>query len=46
MARTSCLGTVKCTILNIYLNRKKILLIYFRHFVEIPSKNKPLLDYF
>jgi len=24
--------------LNIYLNRKEILLIFFRHFVELPAK--------
>jgi len=32
--------------LNIYLRRKEILLIFFRHFVELPAKNQPLLDYF
>jgi len=31
---------------NIHLRRKAILLIFFRHFVEIPAKNQPLLDYF
>jgi len=25
--------------LNIYLRRKEILLIFFRHFVELPAKN-------
>jgi len=30
---------------NIYLRRKDILLIFFRHFVELPAKNQPLLDY-
>jgi len=32
--------------LNIYLRRREILLIFFRHFVELPAKNQPLLDYF
>jgi len=32
--------------LNIYLRRKEILLIFFRHFVELPAKKQPLLDYF
>ena len=32
--------------LTIYLRRKEILLIFFRHFVEPPAKNQPLLDYF
>jgi len=29
-----------------YLRRKEILLICFHHFVELPAKNQPLLDYF
>jgi len=33
-------------ILNIYLRRKVILLIFFRHFVELSVKNQPLLDCF
>ena len=33
-------------VLYIYLRRKEILLIFFRHFVERPVKNQPLLDYF
>ena len=32
--------------LNIYLRRKEILLILFRHCVELPVKNQQLLDYF
>jgi len=32
--------------LNIYLRRKEILQIFFRHFVELPAKIQPLLDYF
>jgi len=28
--------------LNIYLRRKEILLIFFRHFVELPAKIQPL----
>jgi len=32
--------------LNIYLRRNEILVIFFRHFVELPDKNQPLLDYF
>ena len=31
--------------LNIYLRRKEIFLIFFRHFVELSSKTQPLLDY-
>jgi len=38
--RTSCLGTAKCIIFNIYLGRKEIILICFRLF------DQPLLDYF
>jgi len=30
---------------NIYLERKVILFIFFRHFVELPAKNQQLLDY-
>jgi len=30
----------------IYLRRKQILLIFFRHFVELSAKSQPLLDYF
>jgi len=37
MTRTSCLGTAKCTIVYIYLRRKEIILIFFRHFVEHPA---------
>ena len=33
-------------ILKNYLRRKEILLIFFRHFVELSAKNQPLLDYF
>ena len=33
-------------ILNIFLRRKAILFIFFRHFVEVSAKNQPLLDYF
>ena len=33
-------------ILNIYLRRKAILLIFFRYFVELPAEHQPLLDYF
>ena len=32
--------------LNVYLRKMVILLIFFRHFVELPAKNQPLLDYF
>ena len=32
--------------LNIYLRRNQILLIFFRHFVELPAKSQPLLNYF
>jgi len=28
--------------LNIYLRIKEILLIFFRHFLELPAKNQPL----
>jgi len=38
MTRTSCLGTAKSIIFNIYLRRKEILLIFFRHFVERHAK--------
>jgi len=38
MTRTSCLGTAKFIIFDIYLRRKEILLIFFRHFVERPAK--------
>jgi len=27
------------------LRRKEILVIFFRHSVELPAKNQPLLDY-
>jgi len=37
MTRTSCFGTAKCIIFNIYLGRKEIVLIFFRHFVERPA---------
>jgi len=33
-----CLGTAKCILFNIYLRRKEILLIFFRHCVERPAK--------
>jgi len=33
-------------LLNIYMRRKEILLIFLRHFVELAAKNQPLLDYF
>jgi len=33
-------------VLNIYLRRKEILLIFFRYFVERPAKKQQLLDYF
>jgi len=32
--------------LNICLRRQEILLIFFRHFVELHAKNQPLVDYF
>ena len=32
--------------LNIYLRRKEIILIFFRHFVELSDKNQPLLTTF
>jgi len=32
--------------LNIYLRRNELFLIIFRHLVELPAKNQPLLDYF
>ena len=35
--KTSGLGTVNCIIFYIYLRRKKIRLIFFRHFVEHPT---------
>jgi len=38
MTKTSCLGTAKCIIFNIYLRRKEILLVFFRDFVERPAK--------
>ena len=31
---------------NIHFRRKEILCIIFCHFVELPAKNQPLLDYF
>ena len=33
-------------LLNIYMRKKEILLIFLRHFVELAAKNQPLLDYF
>ena len=38
MTRTSCLWTAKCIFLNIHLRRKEILVIFFRHLVELPAK--------
>ena len=38
MTRTSCLGTAKFIIFDIYLRRKEIFLIFFRHFVERSAK--------
>jgi len=38
LTRTSCLGNAKCIIFYIYLRRKEIILIFFRHFVEHPAK--------
>ena len=46
MTRTSCLCTAKYIFFNIYLRRNQILLIFFRHFVELPAKSQPLLNYF
>ena len=37
MTRTSCLGTAKCKSVNIYLARKEVLSIIFRHFSELPA---------
>jgi len=45
MTRTSCLGTPKYIMFNIYLRRNELLLFFFRQFVELPAKNQPLLDY-
>jgi len=45
MTRTPCLWTANCIYLNIYLRRKEILLIFFRHSGELPAKNQPLLEY-
>ena len=46
MTRTSCLGDCPMHILNIYLRRKAIILIFFCRFVVLPANNQPLLDYF
>jgi len=46
MTRTSCLWTAKYLCLTMYLRRKEILLIFYRHFVELPAIIQPLLDYF
>ena len=43
MTRTSCLGTVKWK-KNVYLRRNEILLIIFRHFVELPAKNLNMIN--
>ena len=46
VTKISCLGTVKCIILNINLRRQEHLLAFFRQLVELPAKNQPFLDYF
>jgi len=46
MTRTWYLRSAKCIVVDIYLRRMVISLIFFRQFVELPAKNQPLLDYF